>query len=109
LRGDYKQSEYGKVVLPLTVLRRLDSLLAPTKPKVWELAQKHDDMPENALEAILNNASGYKFHNKSKYDFKELVADPDNLARNFPIISMVSQLLPVKLLNTLTLASKSNV
>ena len=83
LRGDYKQSEYGKVVLPLTVLRRLDSLLAPTKSKVLELAQKHDGMPENALEAILNNASGYKFHNKSKYDFKELVADPDNLARNF--------------------------
>ena len=83
LRGDYKQSEYGKVVLPLTVLRRLDTLLAPTKAKVLELTQKHDGMPENALEAILNNASGYKFHNKSKLDFKGLVADPDGLVNNF--------------------------
>lgn len=59
LRGDYKPSEYGKVVLPLTVLRRLDGVLTPTKKAVLE---RHAALPER-FDAILNRVSGVQFNN----------------------------------------------
>jgi type I restriction enzyme M protein len=81
LRGDYKQSEYGKVILPLTVLRRLDCVLEPTKAKVLkrgaELAGKVDN-----LDPILEKESGEQFFNTSKYDFSKLLDAPDDLADN---------------------------
>ncbi len=81
LRGDYKQSEYGKVVLPFTLLRRLDCVLAPTKAAVLaELAAKQ---PLGfALEHFLAQAAGYSFHNTSRYDFATLLGDPNNLRAN---------------------------
>jgi type I restriction enzyme M protein len=83
LRGSYKQSEYGRVVLPFTVLRRLDCVLAPTKEKV--LAQQKD-LPKNVddtmRETMLNMASGHSFHNISKFTFESLLDDPDNIAAN---------------------------
>ena len=57
LRGDYKQSEYGKVILPLTVLRRIDCVLEPTKAKVLERAAKLPDSLENRA-PVLAGASG---------------------------------------------------
>ena len=80
LRGDYKQSEYGKVILPLTVLRRLDCVLQPTKEKVLTQAAKYGDRP--GAEQILSKAAGEQFYNTSKYDFPRLLAAPDDLADN---------------------------
>ena len=56
LRGDYKQSEYGRVILPLTVLRRLDQVLAPTRDKVRAAAEKYADAPEAIRERMLLKA-----------------------------------------------------
>jgi type I restriction enzyme M protein len=78
LRGDYKQSEYGRVILPLTVLRRLDCVLAPTKAKVREQEAKYGDK-----EPILLKAAGdVGVYNTSKYDFPTLLGAPDDLADN---------------------------
>jgi type I restriction enzyme M protein len=77
LRGDYKQSEYGRVILPLTVLRRLDCVLAPTKQQVLDRAARYGDRPE-----LLEAAAGQQFYNASKYDFARLLAAPDDLADN---------------------------
>ncbi|MFP4846667.1 N-6 DNA methylase [Winogradskyella sp. PE311] len=82
LRGDYKQSDYGKVILPLTVLRRLDCVLEPTKEKVLEYLPKVSDKPDKSKDIILNKIAGHNFHNRSKYDFEKLVAEPDKIAAN---------------------------
>jgi len=81
LRGDYKQSEYGKVILPLTVLRRLDCLLEPTKAQVLAKAAQMEGKVDN-LGPILERESGQKFYNTSKYDFRKLLAAPNDLAEN---------------------------
>lgn len=82
LRGDYKQAEYGKVILPFTVLRRLDCVLEKTKDKVLEKHKSVKKLNEEAMETVLNKVAGYNFHNRSKFDFKKLIADPNNLAMN---------------------------
>jgi len=82
LRGDYKQSEYGRVVLPFTVLRRLDCVLEPTKEKVLTKLQAVEKMNVENIDPILNQVSKHKFHNRSKYDFNKLIADPENIAAN---------------------------
>ena len=82
LRGDYKQSDYGKVILPLTVLRRLDCVLDSTKDKVLKKAEQVKSMNIQNLDPILNKVSGYNFHNRSKFNFDKLIADPNNLAAN---------------------------
>ncbi|MDQ3800399.1 MAG: type I restriction-modification system subunit M [Acidobacteriota bacterium] len=82
LRGRYKQSDYGKVILPFTVLRRLDSVLEPTKKNVLENYDKYKNQIPEALEKILNRAAGTSFHNRSKFDFNELVKDHNNIGAN---------------------------
>src|SRR3989339_66553 len=82
LRGQYKQSDYGKVILPFTVLRRLDFVLEPTKKKVLEAYIRHKDKKPEILEPILNNVAKVKFHNRSKFDFYELAKDHNNIAAN---------------------------
>lgn len=82
LRHDYKPSEYQKVILPLTVLRRLDCVLEPTKAKVLKKAAELKSGKIKNVEPILNRASGYSFHNRSKLDFQRLKADPNNVAQN---------------------------
>ncbi|MFH6965835.1 N-6 DNA methylase [Flavobacterium sp. FlaQc-28] len=82
LRGDYRQSDYGKVILPLTVLRRLDCVLEGTKDTVLK---KYDQLKTSGIEdldILLNKASGFKFHNHSNFTFDKLVADPNNIALN---------------------------
>lgn len=82
LRGDYKQSDYGKVILPLTVLRRLDCVLESSKEDVLTKFEQLKNTGIEDLDVLLNRASGYKFHNKSKFDFNKLIADPNNIAAN---------------------------
>ncbi|HRE88244.1 MAG TPA: class I SAM-dependent DNA methyltransferase, partial [Myxococcota bacterium] len=81
LRGDYKQSEYGKVILPFTVLRRLDCVLEATKPAV--LAEKA--LREKAglnPEPFLLKTSGQLFFNTSPLDLKKLMGDQDHIGEN---------------------------
>ena len=82
LRGDYKQSDYGKVILPLVVLRRLDCVLDGSKEKVLKKYEEVKKMKLQNLDPILNKVAGYNFHNKSKFNFDRLIADPNNIAAN---------------------------
>lgn len=82
LRGHYKQADYGKIILPLTVLRRLDLILEPTKKNVLKAYEQHKGKKPEVLEPILNNAAKAKFHNRSKFDFYELAKDPNHIAAN---------------------------
>src|SRR2546423_7139765 len=82
LRGRYKQADYGKVILPFTVLRRLDFVLEPTKKDVLAAYEKYKAQKPEILEPILNNVARLKFHNRSKFDFNELAKDSNNLAFN---------------------------
>lgn len=82
LRGPFKPSEYGSVVLPFTVLRRLDAVLADTKTKVLEVAKTLSGQPEKLQEIKLTEASGHQFYNTSPFDFGKLVADPADLRSN---------------------------
>ncbi|GAB3150652.1 class I SAM-dependent DNA methyltransferase [Microbacterium neimengense] len=82
LRGPFKPSEYGSVVLPFTVLRRLDAVLADTKPAVLEAAKGIDSLPEMMQAIKLQEAAGHQFYNTSPFDFAKLVADPQDLRAN---------------------------
>ncbi|WAL67684.1 class I SAM-dependent DNA methyltransferase [Amycolatopsis cynarae] len=82
LRGDYKQSEYGKVILPFTVLRRLDCVLAPTKDKVLERKAKLAEQGVQNVDRLLKKAAEVDFYNTSKLDFQAAVRDQDNVANN---------------------------
>ena len=82
LRGDYKQSDYGKVILPFTVLRRLDCVLEPTKAKVLARHEKLKGTDLKSQDVVLNKVAGVPFHNISPLDFTRLLADPNNIAHN---------------------------
>ena len=82
LRGDYKQHDYGKVILPLTVLRRLDCVLAPTKERVLARREKLAARGLKSLDAILNSITGVPFHNVSRLTFARLPDDPAHIRRN---------------------------
>lgn len=82
LRGNYKQADYGKVILPLTVLRRFDCVLAPTKEVTLKKLASLKDTSVKNIDPILNRTAGQSFHNKSPYDFEKLKADPNNIAAN---------------------------
>ena len=81
LRGDYKQSEYGKVILPFTVLRRLDCVLEPSKEAVLAEKEKREAAGINP-EPFLLKKSGQLFWNTSPLDIKKLMGDQDNIAEN---------------------------
>ena len=81
LTGVYKPHEYGEIILPLTVLRRFDCILADTKDKVVE---KYESVKDIAMKDILlRQASQHDFYNTSKYTFEKLLDDPDNIEINF--------------------------
>lgn len=82
LRGDYKQSEYGRVILPLTVLRRLDCVLEPTKEEVLAYLPQIKGLSPEAAETVLKKKAKLSFYNKSKFGFKNLIADPNDIAAN---------------------------
>src|SRR5450631_4684704 len=81
LRGDYKQSEYGKVILPFTVLRRLDCVLEATKPAVLAELAKRTKAGLNP-EPFLLRKSGQLFYNTSPLDMKALMGDQDHVKEN---------------------------
>ena len=81
LRGDYKQSEYGKVILPFTVLRRLDCVLEPTKAAVLAELEKRTASGVNP-EPFLLKKSRQLFYNTSPLDMKKLMGDQDNIREN---------------------------
>ena len=81
LRGDYKQSEYGRVILPFTVLRRMDCVLEATKPKVLaELKAKKAQGVEP--DPFLRKAAGQSFYNTSEMDLPKLMGDQDHIREN---------------------------
>ncbi|MEP6495252.1 MAG: class I SAM-dependent DNA methyltransferase [bacterium] len=81
LRGDYKQSEYGRVILPFTVLRRLDCVLEPTKTAVLTELAKRQKAGLNP-EPFLLQKSGLLFYNTSPLDLKKLMGDQDHIGEN---------------------------
>ncbi len=81
LTGVYKPHEYGEVILPMTVIRRFDSVLSNTKADVLERYGSVKTLPMR--DVLLRKASSHAFYNTSKYDFTKLLDDPDNIEANF--------------------------
>ena len=81
IRDTFKRGKYQDVILPLTVLRRLDCVLAPTKKHVLEIQARYKGKIEN-LDPQLRRASGFAFYNTSRYDFEKLLADAPHVAQN---------------------------
>ena len=81
IRDTFKRGKYQDVMLPLTVLRRLDCVLAPTKSKVLRVQATYKNKIEN-LDRQLQRASGFAFYNTSRYDFERLLADAPHIAAN---------------------------
>lgn len=81
IRDYYKPHEYGKVILPMCVLKRFNDCLAPTKEKVLDTYEKVKHF--EVIDSFLERASGYSFYNISNYDFNKLVADPTHIETNF--------------------------
>jgi type I restriction enzyme M protein len=84
LRGPYRPPQYERVMLPMTVLRRFDCVLEPTKDAVVAAyerltAARRD---EATIDRLLQKTTGYRFHNHSKFDFRKLLGDPENLAQH---------------------------
>src|SRR3954466_3214833 len=77
----FKRGHYQDVILPFTVLRRIDCVLAPSRPKVLETYNKLKGKLDN-LDPQLCTASGFAFYNTSKFDFKALLDEPPQLAAN---------------------------
>ena len=78
LRGPYKSENYKDVIIPMTILRRFECALAPTKAKVVEQFQKNPNYPEKAMQHL----SGYQFYNTSRFDLAELCNDSAHIAAN---------------------------
>lgn len=81
IRDFYKPHEYGKVILPMTVIKRFNDTLAPTKAKVLETYDKVKHL--EVINGFLETASGYQFYNTSVYDFEKLVNDSEHIEENF--------------------------
>lgn len=79
LRGSYKPDKYGDVIIPMTILRRFECVLEPTKDDVIKTYKKDKNYPMRAMYRI----SGKQFYNTSEYNLYKLCNDPDNLAYNF--------------------------
>ncbi len=82
LRGPYRPNQYKDVMLPMTVLRRLDCVLEGTKDRVLEKYKSLQASKLKDYEKILNREAGYNFHNVSKFTFKRLKDEPDKIAAN---------------------------
>jgi len=84
LRGPYRPPQYERVMLPMTVLRRFDCVLAPTKARVLaeHAKRKGGKLEGDALDSALNEAAGQRFHNHSPLDFEKLKGDPDNIEKH---------------------------
>ncbi|KKD09757.1 type I restriction-modification system subunit M [Streptomyces sp. WM6386] len=86
LRGDYKQSEYGRVILPFTLLRRLECVLEPTREKVAAVAEKYKDQEDVDPDGFLRRAAGdLAFYNKSDLTLKKIAGDAGHAATNLKL------------------------
>ena len=84
LTGVYKPHEYGKVILPMTVIRRFDCILSPTREKLLAELSNINNIPAGQLRnKAYEQITGYHFYNTSKYTFENLLDDADNIAANF--------------------------
>ena len=85
LYGEYKPHEYGRVILPMTVIKRFDDTLKDTKQAVVEIAEELDKKGITGFvrDGILKKAAKHAFYNTSKFDFEKLKADSDNIKDNF--------------------------
>lgn len=90
LRNSFKQHEYGSIILPFTVMRRLDVVLAPTKQDV--LAAAKSSLPDVLRDAALKRAAGYNFYNTSRFTMDALLAEPDAIHDN--LVSYVTSFSP---------------
>lgn len=82
LRGPYRPNQYKDVMLPMTILRRLDCVLEPTKEKVLQEYNRLIGGKVKNLEPILNRVAGQAFHNTSRFTFEKFKGDPDKIAEN---------------------------
>ncbi len=100
LRGPYRPPQYERVMLPMTVLRRFDCVLAPTKGKVLAEFEKRKGgkLNDDALDRILNNASGQRFHNHSPLDFEKLKGDADNIEKH--LVSYIKGMFDSRIFST---------
>ena len=80
LRGPYKPHQYGAVVLPFTILRRLDCVLEPTKQSVLDVAKSRGDTASTGV--FLTKAAGQSFYNTSGFTLKSLTGDPAGIRAN---------------------------
>lgn len=79
LRGTYQSDKYKDVIIPMTIIRRFECALEPTKQAVVSKYKENPKFPAKAMYRV----SGFQFYNTSEYTLKELINDPDNLAENF--------------------------
>ena len=82
LRGLFKPSEYGRVILPFVVMRRLDCVLEPKKDEIHDLYTKYKDEISDPSPVILRQV-GFPFFNTSKFDLTRIKSDPTNVLMNF--------------------------
>ncbi|MBI2354300.1 MAG: SAM-dependent DNA methyltransferase [Deltaproteobacteria bacterium] len=83
IKDDYDAKDYEDVILPFTLLRRLDCVLFPTRQAVRDAAEKYRTVPENTRDALLMRAAGQRFYNTSEYSLDELIKRPADIAQNF--------------------------
>lgn len=84
LRGLYKPHEYGKVILPMTVIKRLHDTLLPTRDDVLAVSKSVTNIKVAQIrDRKLTDASGYTFYNTSRFTFENLLSDPENIYDNF--------------------------
>ena len=82
LRGLFKPSEYGRIILPFVVLRRLDCVLDPQKDKAFELHEKYKNKL-NDFNQVIQSQLNLPFFNTSKFDLLRIKSDPNNVYKNF--------------------------
>ena len=85
LRGLFKQHEYGDVILPFVVLRRLDCVIEPHKNEVVKI---YNDLIKDGVEdpsLIIKKQTKLDFYNRSQFDLQRLKGDPNNIKSNFPV------------------------
>ncbi|MBB6402668.1 type I restriction enzyme M protein [Methanococcus maripaludis] len=81
IRGTFKPHQYGTVILPMTVLKRLNDTLLPTKQEVLDAYKQYGSLEVN--DGFFTDASGYSFYNTSPFTFETLLNDPDHIEENF--------------------------
>ena len=83
IKDDYDAKDYEDVILPFTLLRRIDCVLQPTRQAVRDAAEKYKTTPEQTRDALLTRAAGQRFYNTSEYSLDELIRRPADLVPNF--------------------------